>query len=76
MAIAAELAYHASIVAKSSTLRAPAALSASSFRKLQRDLQECSGKVESLQRELEITTRRMGTMQAEIDHLRAVTRSR
>jgi hypothetical protein len=69
------LEWHKPIVAKSSTVRAPATMTASAVRKLQRDLKQCSGKVESLEHHLEITTRRIGTMQAEIDHLRALMRS-
>jgi hypothetical protein len=38
--------------------------------KLQRDLRNCSEEIEHLKRELEINVRRMGAMQAEIDHLR------
>ena len=62
-------------MAESSTPRVLAAASPASFSKLQRDLKECSGNVSALQHELEITTRRIGTMQGEIDHLRAMMRS-
>jgi hypothetical protein len=40
--------------------------------KLREDIDACGRKIEQLERAIEVNIRRMGAMQAEIDHLRAV----
>ena len=47
-------------------------MSAADFARLRRDLATCADEMSVLKRELEINIQRMGAMQAEIDHLRAI----
>lgn len=42
--------------------------------KLRRDLDHCSEKVDQLEREIAINVKRMGAMQAELDHVRSLFR--
>ena len=54
--------------------RASRRVTLTAFAKLERSLEEYSAKVEHLEREVQINIRRIGAMQAEIDHLRGKVR--
>lgn len=60
------------VVRKSAIARpSPRAITLAQFEQLERSLAGCTERVTQLERELQISTQRMGAMQAEIDHLRA-----
>jgi hypothetical protein len=63
------------ISAADTPIRSPRSAKSITLTKLRRDLEQCSRKVEHLEREAEVHMKRMAAMQAEIDHLRSMIRS-
>ena len=61
-------------MARKTARRSPRPVTHAAFTRLQRDLERCTEKVQHLENEIGTTVRRMGAMQAEIDHLRALTK--
>jgi hypothetical protein len=58
-------------MARKTSPRSPRPVTIAVIAKLQRDVHNCSEEIERLKVEIEINVRRMGAMQAELDHLRS-----